>query len=340
MDEPILFNESGFHASVLPILDREGAHARFVGVKASWDIVPGVGLRPAEVPREIRLGDELWGAPEVADIRLPGDFYPAKPGTDFVLSGHAVPRPGQTDRFVNVAVGIADRVKVLRVHGPRVWERSRMSVVPGPSGPMVPVPLAWSRAYGGLDVTDPAKPLEDPLNPVGSGVAHQVDRLVGQPAPQIESPDEPVTAAGTRTTPAGCGAIGRHFEPRRLSAGTYDAAWLKSVYPARPADYREEHEHFAAPGLVFETPLRGGERVRAAGVHAGGALDFLLPKWLVLIEAQIDGQWLPQRPHLDTVVLDTDAMVLELVWRGLYRCPAKMRDRFTAVRVRAKEFLS
>ncbi|MET0348972.1 MAG: DUF2169 domain-containing protein [Rhizobacter sp.] len=340
MDEPTLFNESSFHASVLPILDREGAHARLVGVKATWAIVPGEGLKLAKEQRPIRLGDELWGAPEVADIRLPGDFYPAKPGTDFVLSGHAVPRPGQTERFVNVAVGIADRVKVLRVHGPRVWERSRMSVVPGPSGPMVPTPLAWALAYGGLDITDPAKPLEDPRNPVGSGVAHQVDRLLGTPAPRIETPDEPVVSAGAGTPPAGCAAIGRHFEPRRQSAGTHDAEWLKSVYPARPADYREEHEHFAAPGFVFDTPLRGGERVRAAGVHAAGTLDFLLPKWLVLVEAHLDGQWMAQRPHLDTVVLDTDAMVLEMVWRGLYRCPAKMRNRFTGVRVRAKEFVS
>ena len=32
-----------------------------------------------------------------------------------------------------------------------------------------------------------------------------------------------------------------------------------------------------------------------------------------------------RRPHLDTVVVDSDALVLELVWRALFRCPPKMR---------------
>ncbi len=98
-----------------------------------------------ETTREIRPRRRTCGAPRARHIRLPGDFYPAKPGTDFVLSGHAMPRPGQAERFVNVAAGIADRAMVLRVNGPRVWERrSRYErrVLLGPSGPMVPTPLA------------------------------------------------------------------------------------------------------------------------------------------------------------------------------------------------------
>lgn len=340
-DEPQLYNESAFQVSVLPLLDREGHHARLVAVKASWAITPGSSsLQLARPQREVRLGDTLWGDPEVADIRLPGDLYPAKPGTDFVLSGHAVPRPGQVATHVDVAVAVDDRVRRLRVHGPRTWRRSVLSVVPGPAGAMEPVPLAWSRAWGGFDRSDPANPLEDPRNPVGSGVAHQVERLVGQPAPQIEDPDAPIGAAGARGTPVGCAPIGRHFTPRRERAGTWDAAWLQRTYPARPADYDPAHEQFGAPGFVFDPPLRGGERVRAAGVHADGGFDLRVPKWQVVIDAHIDGAWQPRRPHLDTVVLDTDALVLELTWRGLFRCPPRMHGRFTAVRVQAKEFLA
>ena len=212
--------------------------------------------------------------------------------------------------------------------------------MPSASEPVVRTPLAWSRAYGGLDISDPARPLEEPRNPVGSGVSRHVERLVGLPAPQIEAPDAPVTSAGGRQLPVGCAPLGRNFEPRRRHAGTYDAAWIRSVYPARPKDYREEHEQCASPDLVFQEPLRGGEPVRITGVHAEGPIDLVLPKWLVRIDAQIDGRTQERRPHLDTVVVDSDTMVLELVWRAIFRCPARMHNRFTAVRVTCKEFIA
>ena len=339
MSEPDLYNRSGFVASVLPILDRDGAPCRVVIVKASYAIQVGGLLQLAEQPRDVRLGDELWGPPEVPDLRLPGDFCPAKVGTDFVLSGHAMPPSGQACDRVDVGIRVADRVKLMRVHGPRAWRRSLLGVVPGPSEPMRATPLSWSRAYGGLDLSEPDRPLEEPRNPVGSGVARHTDRLVGTPAPQIEALDEPIGAAGGRFAPVGCAPLGRSFMPRRQTAGTYDAAWVKSGYPARPADYKEEHENCATEALVFREPLRGGEPVRITGVNATGALDFMLPKLRLVVEAEIDGTAIERRPHLDTVVVDSDAMVLELVWRALFRCPTKMRRRFTSVQVQAKEFL-
>ena len=340
MSEPALYNRSGLLASVLPILDRDGAPCRVVIVKASYAVQVGGPLRVADEPREVRMGDELWGPPEIADLRLPGDFCPAKLGTDFILSGHAVPPRGQLCHRIDVGIRVADRTKVLRVHGPRLWRRSLLGVAPGPSEPVGRTPLSWSRAYGGLDLTQPDHPLEEPRNPVGSGIARHVERLVGKPAPQIEAPHQPIGAAGDRLAPVGCAPLGRSFAPRRQAAGTYDAAWVQSGYPARPADYREAHENCAPDDMVFQEPLRGGEAVCIAGVHGDGALDFALPKLRLLVAAEIDGALIERRPHLDTVVVDSDAMVLELVWRALFRCPPKMRHRFTAVHVRAKEFLA
>ena len=339
MTEPALYNESSFYGCVLPILDREGAHSRLVIVKATYAIVPGASLKLSEVQRPERLGDEPWGVPEVADIRLPADFCPAKPGTDFVISGHAVPPEHYNGNFVDVLIRVADREMKLRVHGKRKWQRTMGSVVPGPSERVGITPLAWSLAYGGIDLTEPSNPLEEPRNPVGRGVARDVGSLIGTPAPQIEFPDEAVIGAGANNVPAGCAPLGRNFEPRRQTAGTYGSDYIEKVYPARPNDYREEHENCAPPDLIFRDPLRGGERVSLSGVHAKSLLDFLLPKWRILIEADIDGAVVARRPHLDTVLVNTDAMELELVWRSLYRCPAKMRKRFVSVGIRSKEFV-
>lgn len=338
MDEPNLIHHGDLHASVLPILDRHGAPSRVVIVKGTYRIVPGGGpLTVAPEQHEVRMGDELWGEPDVADIRLPGDFCAAKPGTDVVLCGHAVPTEGSTATEMDVSIQVADRTLILRVHGERQWRRGLMSVVPGPAQVLGRTPLSWSRAFGGQDLTDPTRPLEEERNPVGSGVARDTDRLIGTPAPQIERPDAPVGSAGDRHEPAGCAPLGRHFAPRRAAAGTFDGAWLKSVYPARPSDYREEHERFAPAELSFDTPLRGGEAVVVRGVHAM-PLAFKLPKWQVVVAAAIDGAVQEQRPHLDTVVIDSDSLRVELLWRALFRCPAKM-NRFTAVHVAEKEFI-
>jgi hypothetical protein len=285
------------------------------------------------------LGDEPWGPPEIQDLRLPSDFCAAKPGTDFVLSGHAVPQPQRLSTYVDVSIRVADRMKHMRVHGPRLWRRSLLGVSPGPSAAIQPTPLAWSRAYGGLDLSDPKRPLEEPRNPVGTGFVRDVEQLVDTKAPQIEAPDAPIGGAGGHYTPVGCAPLGHNFEPRRSNMGTYDAKWVRSVYPARPADYQEEYENFAPPDFVFHLPLRGGERVSAIGVHPGGVLDFRIPKLRLLVEAEIDAALITRRPHLDTIVVDSDSLVLELVWRALYRCPPKMRKRFTAVRVQVKDFV-
>jgi hypothetical protein len=336
MDEPTLYNHSAFHVSVLPILDREGAHARVVIVKATYDITPGEPQALVSPQPALRLGDVLWGAPEVADIRLPGDFYAAKPGTDFVLCGHAHPPEGQAVAHRDVLIDAAGRSQHLRVHGPREWRRSATGVVPGPSSPLIATPLAWSRAYGGLDLSKPQQPLEEARNPVGQGLCHRPEQLLGQSAPQIEDPQRPISTAGGVQPPAGCAPLGRHFTPRRQWAGTYDETWVQKTYPARPVDFDERHEHFAPAPWVFDEPLVGGEAVRIEGVHPRHVLQFTLPRWRVAIDARIDGQTLEHRPHLDTVLVNSDTLQLELIWRTLFRCPPKMRERFTAVRVQTK----
>lgn len=340
MDEPVLFNHSDFHAEILPFLDRSGAQSRIVVVKATYAVAMGRPLKVAAEPRVVRHADEPWGAPEIADIRLPGDLCAAKPGTDFVLSGHLIPDPGRRDTVVDVVICVADRTNVLRVHGERQWRPGVLGIVPGASAPLEPTPLAWSLAFGGIDLSDPHRPVEEPRNPVGRGITSRPERLVGTPAPRIEAPGSPIGAAGGRFTPVGCAPLGRNFEPRRKTMGTYDAEWLETVYPARPPDYREEHEHCAPPEFVFRQPLGGGERVTVDGVRPDGTIDFVLPKQRIVVDGLIDGTVVERRPHLDTVVLDTDAMLLELVWRALFRCPPKMRDHFTAVRVQSKEFVN
>ena len=338
MHEPAFINQSPFFAQPVPFLDRGGRDCRVVVVKASYGLQAGE-LSLAEEQRPIRFGDELWGDPEVPDIKYPADLCETKPGTDVAFVAQACAPAGHQVRSMDVQLQVADRRQVLHVVGPRNWERGLSGrVLPGQPQPFQAVPLSWGNAWGGSDHSKPEKPKQELRNPVGSGVARSMGTLIGTPAYQIESPRLMGGDRHQKATPIGCAPIGRSFEPRRKWAGTYDDAWLNKVYPAKPKDYNDRFENCAGPDWWFETPLEGGEPVGLTGVTPEGMVQFRIPRVRVVIDARIDGELTTQRPPLDTVLIDTIEGVVELVWRATFVCPAKLRDRFTLLRVKKKDF--
>src|SRR5204862_309713 len=74
-------------------------------------------------------------------------------------------------------------------------------------------------------------------------------------------------------------------------------------------------EHVAARAFVFEEPLRGRELGVIRGMTPEGELRFQLPFERPYVEWTIDGKLERKEPHLDSVLVDTDAKVLELMWR-------------------------
>ncbi|MEZ4311715.1 MAG: DUF2169 domain-containing protein [Polyangiaceae bacterium] len=193
--------------------------------------------------------------------------------------------------------------------------------------------MRYDFAWGGADFTDPSKPVEEPRNPVGLGVARDPALLTHQTAPFIEDPAYPLKNARTAPPPAGLGVIGRHWLPRRKLWGTYDAAWLAQRAPLLPADHDERANLCASPGLIATPPLPGGEECALLNLTpGGGTVRLRLPKIRVTISLAEKGRAEQQAPHLDTVVLDAleppppaDVRV-ELVWRAVFSPPRKMRD--------------
>ncbi len=336
MTEPEFDNTTGFVGELLPILDRDGAECRVAILKATLSILNDGSLAPADTPRPIRLGNEMWGAPEVPDIRLPSDYCASKPGTDVIVIADAQHPRGQPATAFEVDITIHDRTKHLRVHGPRVWKSGLLGLAPGASQPVNAVAIRWGLAFGGFDSSDPGRPLEEPLNPIGLGIARDKSLLLGRPAPQVEDRSAPITAPSRRNRPAGCTAIGPTFQPRRKFAGTYDDKWLQSTFPGRPADYCEKHENAAPPDQIFANPLAGGEVVVLDGVGRGSGIRFVVPRVYVAIDAIIGNNTHRVRPHLDTVLVDASARLVELTWRGTFRCPLTARDRFESVTASTK----
>ncbi len=360
MTLPRVDNETDFVAEPHLLCDKEGPMLTVI-VKATFEHEPGpprgpdgtFSVAPRFRRRPVRAADVPWGKPEIASIRYPSDLCVKKPGTDVVVVGRAHAPRGEATPRIDCGVKLGRVSKQVRVTGPRVWVGAGEAVTE--PRPLSALDIRYDYAFGGADDSDPERLVEDARNPVGRGVLADLAKLERSAAPQIEDPSDPVRTAGARPRPAGLGAIGRHFAPRRDRWGTYDAAWLEERSPLPPADFDDRANLVATPELVAVPPLAGGEEGGLSNLTpAGGALAFVLPNIRLAITFRLPGAE-PQtlRPYLDTVLLDTVGpldhrelaaldpdlppapatdLVVELVWRAAIPAPRRLADAAVSVR--------
>lgn len=340
MDSPRVVNDTELLAQPRMLMGKEGERLVMI-VKATFLHAAGSGtleLAPPRGQRAVRAADLPWGDPEKSSIKYPSDLCIAKPGTDVIVVATARPPGGRAVTTFDAGVRVGPLEKTVRVHGLRVWETSGNGI--SAPRPTTGIEVRYDYAWGGLDVTDPASPVEEPRNPVGMGIARDHATLTHQPAPFIEDPAEPIGSVRTRPRPGGLGAIGRHWEPRRRFLGTYDATWLEQRAPLLPLDHDDRANLCASPGLTAVPPLAGGDEVTLWNLtRGGGSVAFRLPKIGVTVGLEVKGRP-PETltPYLDTVLIDTMAPVdphdvlVELVWRASFRPPRRLKDAALSVR--------
>jgi hypothetical protein len=319
MGHPAVENGTPFAFEPVFLADEEGRPLFVPLVKASYDVtVRGAVLAPEQTG--VSLAGEMWGDPETSSWRLEPEAIRAKAATDVVLLGSAVAtKPGTTETLVAFQVG-PSRVAV-RVLGDRAFFKSVGSVGMTKPVPFERIPLRWERAFGGWDRSNPdeKKHEREPRNPVGVGFRSSHGRFEeGLRAPNLEDPTHPFKGWGDRPPPTGVGFTAGHWEPRAKYAGTYDKKWQEERAPLLPRDFNKRFLNAAAPGLVAPGYLRGDEAVVAAGVVPTGGVSFKLPGVAPpTVEVEHRGRNTARlTTSLDTVVLDTDASKLFLLWRG------------------------
>ncbi|MDI1443566.1 DUF2169 domain-containing protein [Polyangium sp. 6x1] len=331
MDAPRLNNKSEFRVSPLPLIGKDGERLVVI-VKATFVLVPGEGeveFAERAQQRAIRGADVPWGDPEKSSIKYPSDLCVTKPGTDVIVVASAHAPGGKAVPSFDAGVRVGPLEKIVRVFGLRVWE-AKGSGLSAPR-PTTGIELRYDYAWGGLDTSDLIRPVEEPRNPVGLGIARDPEMLTHKPAPFIEDPSQPIHSVSTRPPPAGLGAIGRHWEPRRRFLGTYDDAWRKQRAPLLPLDHDDRANLRASPGLTAVPPLRGGEDVALLNLTpGGGTTSFRLPKIRVAVTLKAKDR-APETlaPHVDTVLIDTlasNGVAVELVWRAAFQPPRRMKD--------------
>ncbi len=317
MDALPFINTTPYAAEPMPMLDTEGRETLVILAQATFDIPLKGPLKLAEKQRKIETGGMWWGEPGLSSLRFEPQIAPWKPGTDIVLHGHAHPKQ-VGDIWVDAGIRLGANQVLARVFGEREWVRAAGWVL-GKAKAMEPTPLIWEHAFGGWDRShpDPNKHRYEKRNllGVGFGVEPGKDR---PKVPRIESPEHLITSPGDRPPPVGFGFIGGEWEPRSKLAGTYDARWQEDRMPLLPADFDKRFFQSAPVALQTPAPLRGNELLQLIGVSNRGPISVSLPG-IPPPRARIVGMADGERPvnmALDTVIVDTDAHQVLLLWRG------------------------
>jgi hypothetical protein len=312
-------NGTPFAFAPLFVADEEGRPLLVPLVKATFAIGPR-GLTLAEVQRDPALAGEAYGDPDETSWRYEPEGSLPKPATDVVLVGSAVaPRVGTAEMLVAFQVGPVK--KGIRVVGERAFFKAPAGVGMTRPAPFEKMPLVWERAFGGWDRSHPdaAKHSCEPRNPVGVAYRGPGGRFEeGMRAPNLEDPARPFGGFGERPAPVGFGFTSPGWEPRTKLAGTYDARWEKERAPLLPADFDPRFLQGAPAGQVAPGLLRGDEPVVVSGVTAGAGLAFRLPgvpppRIRAALTAGPDARC---TTALDTVIVDADAGLVFLFWRG------------------------
>jgi hypothetical protein len=316
-----LTNDSPFAAQELLLADEDGRDLLAVVVKATYAIRPDAPLELAVEQVPIDLAGTYYGDPAESSARFEPEVAFFKPATDVVLVGYAYPdRPGA--RQVDVGFQVGAVRKTIRVFGDRRWT-SRLGVVrPGDPALFERMPLVWERAFGGWDwmAVDPAEHGVERRNPVGIGYRRTVKgaHVEGAPLPNLEDPRALIGDPKDTPTPAGFGFVGPHWEPRARYAGTYDEAWRLTRMPLLPTDFDRRFFNAAPPDQIASGYLVGDEPVVIANAAPTPWLKFRLPgeppPRITVGQQGRSDRVLEAR--LDTVILDTDAMQVLLLWRA------------------------
>jgi hypothetical protein len=339
MNPPPLAKATLATVEILPQLTASGEGAFVTVVKQRFQVthlgkairVPGAKVNVVDVP-----WDE--DKPETSSIRLPSDLCLHKPSTDVIVAGTAVAKGRAKVQKLDVGLRVGPIQKVLRVFGPRIWYRGLVGITLSDPEPFEELPLRWEYAWGGRDDSDPKKPLEEPRNPVGRGVARDPAALLHTQGPAIEDIEHLISTNRSAPPPAGVGPLGRHWMPRRKYAGTYDETWKKTRMPLPPADLDVRFDQVAPPDQIALSYLRGGEQVGMHNLCADGPLVFELPRLAFFVGGRLDGKLVEHRTAMDTLVLFPGERAFEMTWRAVVPAPRR-QDRLEAIQVHERKVL-
>lgn len=308
-------NLTPFVAALTVFPDPQGVETAYAVIKATFRFTPE-GPVPQVPALPLLPADVYWGDPAASSLRAAGEVALLKPFTDILLVGRAI-APAVDTRVADVGLRVGPVQRVLRVFGPRRWEKGLGGWRISEPGAWQRMPIKWEHAYGGVaPARGDAPPEYEPRNPVGLGfVRRGGDPVEGQPLPNLEDPHALIRDPDDRPEPACLGPVAPTWMPRRQHVGTYNEAWRRRRAPYLPEDFDPRYFQVAPTASIAQTPLRGGEPVVLSGFTVGQPLSFALPACELDVVFDFNGSEVQRPPQLETVLIEPDAGRVQLLWR-------------------------
>ncbi|MCB9596892.1 MAG: DUF2169 domain-containing protein [Sandaracinaceae bacterium] len=278
-----------------------------VVVKATYELRPDRAvLAPTQSPP---TGELYWDDDPARSVRYPTDYALNKPRGECFVVGHVRTLTERPEARTAASFRVGPIGKTFAVHGDRAWGGG----APTRPVPFTEMPLAWERAFGGPGFA---------ANPMGRGIAPDAEGVTWLPNLELEG--ALVVSPNDRPTPAASGPIGYAWPARQALTGTYDAAWRQRRFPWLPDDFRFAWFNEAPADQQIEGYWPGGEDIELHHLHPRlPRLKTRLPK----LRARAFVERAPVGEHAatfeevvlspDTIVVDADAGVAHVVWRGL-----------------------
>ncbi|MBO1014148.1 DUF2169 domain-containing protein [Achromobacter sp. SD115] len=248
------------------------------------------------------VGGEIGGMLDLATPKL----YP-----EVLVTGHAYPQDPASPGACAVRLQMGAIDKSLLVFGDRYW-RDGKATEPRPFERMR---LDWRHAYGGPS---------EPGNPLGLGAQ---DEVIGgvrtRRLPNIEHPQERISAPTQRPAPAGFGPLAMEWPQRAIHMGRqYGEEWLEHDFPGFAADMDWRFFNAAQPDQwgPANASFASGTEYALWHMHPDcKALTGRLPGWRArcFISRQDDAGALEEVAlRLTTVWFFPDHTQMVLIWHG------------------------
>ena len=142
-------------------IDHDNNEFHVVAMRATFDIVPGSPLKPAEDQQPLSVADEYFGEMNKSSVKQESDLVQYKPKCDVIIIGSAhAPGNKPAPRF-ETGIKISGSVtldKKLIINGPRFWKKDGSSWTLTEPEPIASLPLQYEYAYGGecrINLDDP-----------------------------------------------------------------------------------------------------------------------------------------------------------------------------------------
>lgn len=315
-----LHNNTPFAVDNAFFADEDAVDTLYILVRATFNI--GKQWHLADDQLQPIVADEYWTEPAKSSIKYPSDYHTGKVCSDIVMLGHAYCPNGKETNELDVSLKVGMVQKAVRVFGDRQWYNGQITR-PKPFKSMA---MVYEKAFGGVHIIDGKISSVEQRNPVGRGFSGErsVDEMDGVPLPNLETPDNLISAIGHKPTPACFGASAPNWLPRASYAGTYDDVWRDQRAPYLPDDFDKRFFSVAHPDLVYPGYLQGGEPVEITNMHPNGQIRFNLPNVKFYADVSMDGAVV--RPHfnLETLLLEPNQLKASMLWRAAVRCDKKM----------------